>query len=77
MDFDKGHKTRYLLELNQDNWLTIADQMDQYGGGFVKGLGKLFYKADINNKKKLIIAFPEYFWEYWQRHAETNKTTTA
>jgi hypothetical protein len=30
-------------------------------GSFYQGLQKLFYLADMNNSKKLVKAFPEFF----------------
>ncbi len=32
-------------------------------GSFNVGLQKLFYLADISNKRKLVTAFPEFFGE--------------
>ena len=42
----------------------IAEAMVQYGGGFVSQLGKLFRAADVDNKKRLVAAFPDYFDQY-------------
>lgn len=48
----------------QDMDLAITDNMEKYGGSFVKALGKCFLKADQFNKIKLREAFPNYFNQY-------------
>jgi len=42
----------------------IVNAMWRYGGGFVSGLGKLWYSADADNKQRLKTAFPEYWAKY-------------
>ena len=44
--------------------LKIADNMEKYGGSFVKALSECILRADPNNLMKLRDAFPEYFNEY-------------
>ena len=39
--------------------LKIADNMERYGGSFFSLIGKALRKADKENEKKLIQAFPE------------------
>jgi len=45
-----------------DEKLLVAENMREYGGGFVKELGKAIMRADEHNTKKVKDAFPEY-WE--------------
>jgi len=42
----------------------VTEAMIVYGGSFVQSLGYLFRKADLENKTRLLRAFPEYFAEY-------------
>jgi len=44
--------------------LKIADNMEKYGGSFVKALAQCVRKADPINLMKLREAFPHYFNEY-------------
>lgn len=74
---DDKEKALYLLKLSERQQFIIADQMELYGGSFVKGLGNLYYKADVSNRKILIIAFAKYFWDYWERYAASNSTITG
>lgn len=46
-------------------WQT-TEAMIRYGGSFVSHLGELFRMADMDNKRKLVAAFPDYFEEYRQ-----------
>lgn len=46
------------------DYINIADNMMEFGGSFVKALGKALIHADIHNSHKLAGAFPEYFEEY-------------
>lgn len=48
-----------------DEMVTIANKMIKYGGSFVKGLGELYFHADVINKKKLFNAFSGYFHSYF------------
>jgi hypothetical protein len=48
--------------------------MEIFGGGFVKALVDLWYRADSTNKQRLRAAFPEYFERYelmFKRHKES------
>jgi len=38
--------------------------MEAIGGGFVKALVELWYRADSKNKPRVRAAFPEYFEKY-------------
>lgn len=42
----------------------ITEAMIVYGGGFVQSLGRLVRQADVDNKRRLVAAFPEYFKQY-------------
>ena len=44
--------------------LKIADNMEKYGGSFVKALAECIRRADPVNLMKLREAFPEYFQTY-------------
>lgn len=60
-----------LLYNNQTFKLEIADNMEKYGGSFVKSLAEPIRRADKQNFTKLVIAFHEYFLDYqpknWRR----------
>ena len=51
-------------EFDEMTMLEIADAMRKHGGGFIKLLGALIYKADVENKNRLLMAFPEFFEQY-------------
>lgn len=42
----------------------ISEAMIKFGGGFVQGLGRLFRQADEDNRRRLLLAFPEYWKQY-------------
>lgn len=42
----------------------ITEAMIRFGGGFVRALGLLFRQADQDNKRRLLLAFPEYWQQY-------------
>jgi hypothetical protein len=42
----------------------VAEAMMEYGGSFVKSLGKALKLADPSNCEKIKIAFPEYWEKY-------------
>ena len=46
------------------DYYKVTEAMIQYGGDFVSSLGKLYRQADIDNKMRLLKAFPEYFDQY-------------
>lgn len=48
----------------QEISLKIADNMEKYGGSFVKTLSMCIRRADATNLMKLKEAFPEYFSDY-------------
>ena len=50
--------------MTMDENYYIPEAMIRMGGGFVKALGHLYRKADVENQNKLRTAFPEYWKEY-------------
>lgn len=44
--------------------LDVVENMERFGGSFVKALSGAFYRADRENFLKLKDAFPEYWDEY-------------
>lgn len=54
---------RMIVE-DQDLKLTIIENMEQYGGSFVKALAECIRRADRDNLRKLAEAFWVYFVEY-------------
>lgn len=49
-----------------DKDLDVIEQMEKYGGSFVKALAQAASRADAVNLAKLKAAFPE----YWQQYTE-------
>lgn len=49
----------------------VAENMQNYGGGFVQSLGIALMKADQFNAQKIKDAFPEY-WEKYKKLGEKN-----
>ena len=49
--------------LNEKEFKTV-ENMDKYGGSFVKALAALFHHADNQNKRLLITTFSTYWTEY-------------
>lgn len=47
--------------------------MEELGGGFVKALVDLWYKADSANKPRVRAAFPEYFERYEKMYQDSLK----
>ena len=41
--------------------------MEQIGGSFVKSLAECYYRADSENKRRLVEAFSDYFGSYEQK----------
>jgi len=61
--------------LNTDEyWLAHANakRMEITGGGFHSTLGKLFYKADMQNATRLVRAFPHEFLKELLHESRTN-----
>jgi len=46
------------------NQIEIANNMETYGGSFVKALSELVRRSDVLNFAKLQDAFPSYFYKY-------------
>ena len=44
----------------------VLENMEKYGGSFVKALAQCFHRADRINFEKLKNAFPEY-WEQYKK----------
>jgi len=42
----------------------VIENMEKYGGSFVKALAEAFFRSDPDNFVKLRKAFPEYWEEY-------------
>ena len=55
-------ETKQLLD--HDNFLTILDRMDEYGGSFVKQLAAMARRADPTNRWKCVYTWPQYFLDY-------------
>ncbi len=55
---------QYNLWQNQDLKLDIVDNMETYGGSFVKALAECIVRADRDNLAKIEEAFQEYIIEY-------------
>jgi len=47
----------------------VAENMQNYGGGFVKALGNALWRADLDNTRRIAEAFPE----YWQKYLNWGK----
>jgi len=54
----------YDLRLNQDLKLDIINNMNRYGGSFVKALANCIMLADAQNLRKLEVYFFEYIEKY-------------
>lgn len=48
---------------NQSVFMQMHNGIRPNEGSFYNGLQKLFYLADISNRRKLVAAFPEFFGE--------------
>lgn len=65
-DFSKITKKtgcRFILD-HHDLLLDITDNMDKWGGSFVKSLAEPIRRADPTNKTKLVHMFYHYLVEY-------------
>jgi hypothetical protein len=55
---------------NNDFALDVIENMDRYGGSFVRSLAQCALRADPHNLTRLVSAFYDYFAEYestfWQ-----------
>lgn len=49
-----------------DEDYAIAQAMHRFGGSFICALGALYKRADPENRRRLKVAFPEYFEAYRQ-----------
>ncbi len=47
-----------------DRDIRVLEQMQRYGGSFVKALAECLWHADAINYQKLKAIFPEYFNQY-------------
>ena len=50
--------------MERDEAVTVAINMQKYGGSFVRSLGQALSYADWSNIEKIKIAFPEYWEQY-------------
>jgi hypothetical protein len=48
-----------------DEKIKMVENMERYGGGFVKALAMCFVKADCYNLERLYTAFPEIVDRYF------------
>lgn len=51
-------------ELAEQRLYNLAEAMSKFGGSFAKAIAAAFYRADKNNRKKLLDAFSDLFDEY-------------
>ena len=50
--------------MNEDEFLDTLDQMERFGGSFVKSLAKCLAAADYKNREILLHSFPEIILRY-------------
>ena len=50
--------------IDEDKRIDIIENMEKYGGSFVKGLAQCIKSADNTNLKKIKDTFPEYIKQY-------------
>lgn len=62
----------FIYKYMTDEEFEVVEQMEQFGGSFVKALAECFHRADPINFNKLKIAFPEY-WDEYKKYAEQKK----
>lgn len=53
-----------MLDPNSDEIYAVLELMEKQGGSFVKKLAELFYVADLNNRRRLLRCFNDYFMRY-------------
>lgn len=65
-DFSKLNKptAKRLIVHHHDLLLEITDNMEKWGGDFVKALAVCIRRADPINKQKLVYHFSEYILKY-------------
>ena len=54
----------HLLWVDQDKKLNLVEQMEKYGGSFVKALSVCIVRADKDNLYKIVSTWREYINEY-------------
>lgn len=64
--------TEITLEKALELEFEILEAMDTYGGSFVKQLAVLYRMADPFNKRKLLDAFDNYFFDYYKMVTRSN-----
>lgn len=57
--------------IENDEVYTVSENMQRYGGSFVKALGVALSCADVHNQIKIKNAFPEY-WDQYLNFAKTS-----
>lgn len=50
--------------MNHEEKLHAVASMRRYGGSFAKALAEAWFKADLDNQRKLENAFPDLFIDY-------------
>lgn len=56
-------------EMTDSELYKAAHMMDAMGGGFAAAIAEAFFRADSDNKQRIVSAFPELF----ERYAPTEK----
>lgn len=51
----------------------IYQAMTTYGGSFVKALSEAFWRADHDNEKRLILAFPDILENYFETYVKSSE----
>jgi len=60
----KNADLTHLLWVDQDKKLKLVENMETYGGSFVKALSVCILRADKNNLYKIISTWRDYINEY-------------
>jgi hypothetical protein len=53
-----------VTHIDVDTRAYMIANMRRFGGSFVQALGECFWRADDDNTKRLLLAFPEYVQLY-------------
>ena len=56
--------------MNTEAGTKAAIEMTRWGGGFSEAIGRAYLKADLENARRLIKAFPELFEHYTPTNEE-------
>jgi len=63
-DLEPDFFAQIIVATQTDIKYQIMDNMDQYGGSFVKALSQCIRHADNSNLFKLAVTFTDYFKQY-------------